>query len=112
VKLITAIIKPFKLDDVKAALAAADVLGVTVTEVSGHGRQGGHTESYRGTEYQLDYVPKVKLEIVADDGDAPAIVDAITTAARTGKIGDGKVWVTPVATLVRVRTGERGADAL
>jgi nitrogen regulatory protein P-II 1 len=112
VKLITAIIKPFKLDDVKAALAAADVLGVTVTEVSGHGRQGGHTETYRGTEYQLDYVPKVKLEIVADDGDAPAIVDAITTAARTGKIGDGKVWVSPLDDIVRIRTGEQGPEAI
>jgi nitrogen regulatory protein P-II 1 len=112
VKLITAIIKPFKLDDVKAALAAANVLGVTVTEVSGHGRQGGHTETYRGTEYQLDYVPKVKLEIVADDGDAPAIVDAITTAARTGKIGDGKVWVSPLDDIVRIRTGEQGPEAI
>ena len=111
-KLITAIIKPFKLDDVKAALAAAHVLGVTVTEVSGHGRQGGHTETYRGTEYQLDYVPKVKLEIVADDADAPGIVDAITTAARTGKIGDGKVWVSPLDEIVRIRTGEQGPDAI
>ena len=111
-KLITAIIKPFKLDDVKAALAAAHVLGVTVTEVSGHGRQGGHTETYRGTEYQLDYVPKVKLEIVADDADAPGIVDAITTAARTGKIGDGKVWVSSLDEIVRIRTGEQGPDAI
>jgi len=111
-KLITAIIKPFKLDDVKAALAAAGVLGVTVTEVSGHGRQGGHTETYRGTEYKLDFVPKVKLEIAVDDDQTPVIVDAIVTAARTGKIGDGKVWVTPLDEITRIRTGELGPEAI
>jgi nitrogen regulatory protein P-II 1 len=111
-KLITAIIKPYKLDDVKAALQAFGVHGVTVTESSGYGRQRGHTEVYRGAEYTIDFVPKVKLDLVADDEDVPALLDAITQAARTGKIGDGKVWVTPVETIVRVRTGETGSDAL
>jgi nitrogen regulatory protein P-II 1 len=111
-KLITAIIKPFKLDDVKVALKAAGVVGITVSEVRGFGRQGGHTESYRGSEYQIDFVPKVKLEIVAEDAVADRIVDAITEAARTEKIGDGKVWVTGVDEVVRIRTGERGADAI
>jgi nitrogen regulatory protein P-II 1 len=111
-KLITAIIKPFKIDDVKDALKEAGVVGITVTEVKGFGRQGGHTETYRGTEYQIDFVPKMKLEIVLDDGDADAIVDVITKAAGTGKIGDGKVWVTTVDSLVRIRTGEQGADAI
>ena len=112
VKLITAIIKPFKLDDVKAALAAAGVLGMTVTEVSGYGRQGGHTETYRGTEYKLDFVPKVKLEIVGRRRRRAGLVDAIATAARTGKIGDGKVWVSSLDEIVRIRTGEQGADAI
>jgi nitrogen regulatory protein P-II 1 len=111
-KLITAIIKPFKLDDVKVALKAAGVVGMTVSEVRGFGRQGGHTETYRGSEYQIDFVPKVKLEIVADDAVADGIVDAITRSAQTDKIGDGKVWVTAVDEVVRIRTGERGADAV
>jgi nitrogen regulatory protein P-II 1 len=111
-KLITAIVKPFKLDDVKVALKAAGVVGMTVTEVRGFGRQGGHTETYRGSEYQIDFVPKAKLEIVVDDSVADGIVDAITAAAQTGKIGDGKVWVTTVDELVRIRTGERGVDAI
>ena len=111
-KLITAILKPFKLDDVKAALAAAEVVGMTVTEVRGFGRQGGHTETYRGTEYQLDFVPKVKIEIVVDDAVVDGVVDAIIAAASTGKIGDGKVWITAVEDIVRIRTGERGHDAI
>ena len=111
-KLITAIVKPFKVDDVKAALTAAGVLGITLTEVSGHGRQGGHTETYRGTEYKLDVVPKVKLEVVVDDAQVAVVVDAIVTSARTGKIGDGKIWITSVEGVVRIRTGERDADAV
>ena len=111
-KLITAIVKPFKVDDVKAALGAAGVLGVTITEVSGHGRQGGHTETYRGTEYKLDVVPKVKLEVAVDEAQVAVVVDAIVTAARTGKIGDGKVWVTPLDEITRIRTGEVGPEAL
>jgi nitrogen regulatory protein P-II 1 len=111
-KLITAIIKPFKLDDVKDALKAAGVTGMTVGEVRGFGRQGGHTETYRGTEYQIDFVPKVKLEIVLDDRIVDGVVDAIVEAARTDKIGDGKVWVTAIDELVRIRTGERGPDAI
>ena len=111
-KLITAILKPFKLDDVKAALAAAEVVGMTVTEVRGFGRQGGHTETYRGTEYQLDFVPKVKIEIVVDDAVVDSVVDCIVAAASTGKIGDGKVWITAVDDIIRIRTGERGHDAI
>ena len=111
-KLITAIVKPFKLDDVKDALKSAGVVGMTVTEVRGFGRQGGHTETYRGTEYQIDFVPKVKVEIVVDDAVADAVVDAVVAAGRTDKIGDGKVWVTDVDDLVRIRTGERGSDAV
>jgi nitrogen regulatory protein PII len=111
-KLITAIVKPFKLDDVKDALKAAGAVGMTVTEVRGTGRQGGHTETYRGSEYQIDFVPKVKIEIVVDDRAVDAAVDAVLAAAATGKIGDGKVWVTAVDELVRIRTGERGADAI
>lgn len=111
-KLITAILKPFKLDDVKAALAAAEVVGMTVSEVRGFGRQGGHTETYRGTEYQLDFVPKVKIEIIVDDAVVDSVVDCIVTAASTGKIGDGKVWITSVEDVVRIRTGERGHDAI
>jgi nitrogen regulatory protein P-II 1 len=110
--LITAVIKPFKLDDVKTALKQAGVEGLTVTEVRGFGRQGGHTETYRGTEYQIDFVPKVKLEILADEAKTDSIVDLIAQAAVTGKIGDGKVWVTPVTDVVRIRTGERGSDAI
>ncbi len=111
-KLVTAIIKPFKLDDVKTALKAAGVVGITVTEVRGFGRQGGHTETYRGTEYQVDFLPKVKLEVIIDDGDVAGVVEAISGAARTDKIGDGKVWVTSVDELVRIRTGETGSDAV
>ncbi|HEX2272251.1 MAG TPA: P-II family nitrogen regulator [Acidimicrobiales bacterium] len=111
-KLITAIIKPFKLDDVKEALSALGVQGMTVSEVQGFGRQRGHTEVYRGTEYTVDFVPKVRVEVVADDADAQGIADAIVDAARTDKIGDGKVWVVPVEGVVRIRTGERGHDAL
>ena len=111
-KLITAIVKPFKLDDVKEALKGADVYGMTVTEVQGFGRQAGHSEVYRGTEYKIDFVPKARVEVVVDDGDADRIIEVIVSAARTGKIGDGKVWVTPIDTLVRVRTGERDGDAL
>jgi nitrogen regulatory protein P-II 1 len=112
VKLVTAIVKPFKLDDVKAALETLGVLGLTISEVRGYGRQKGHTEVYRGAEYTVDLVPKVRLEVLVDDLDADKVVDTVVEAARTGKIGDGKVWVTQVDTVVRVRTGERGADAL
>ena len=111
-KLVTAIIKPFTLDDVKAALEQVGVLGMTVSEVQGYGRQKGHTEVYRGAEYSVDFVPKVRVEVLVDDALSDKVVDAVVEAARTGKIGDGKVWVTPVDTVVRVRTGERGTDAL
>ncbi len=111
-KLITAVVKPFKLDDVKDALKAAGITGMTVTEVRGFGRQGGHTETYRGTEYQVDFLPKVRLEAVVDDGDVSDVVDTIVSAAKTDKIGDGKVWVTSAERLVRIRTGEEGADAV
>ena len=111
-KLVTAVVKPFKLDDVKSALKAAGVVGITVTEVRGFGRQGGHTETYRGTEYQVDFLPKVKIESIVEDGDGDAVVDAIASSARTDKIGDGKVWVTAVDEIVRIRTGERGSDAI
>jgi len=112
VKLVTAVVKPFKLDDVKNALQVAGVAGLTVSEVQGYGRQKGHTEVYRGAEYQVAFNPKVRIEVVVDDADAPAVLEALVAAAQTGSIGDGKVWVTSVETLVRVRTGERGADAL
>lgn len=111
-KLITAIVKPFTLEDVKTNLEQAGVLGMTVSEAQGYGRQRGHTEVYRGAEYSVDFVPKVRIEVVVEDSAADKIVDGIVRAARTGKIGDGKVWVTPVDTVVRVRTGERGSDAL
>jgi nitrogen regulatory protein P-II 1 len=111
-KLITAVVKPFKLDEVKEALRAIGVQGMTITEAQGYGRQGGHTEVYRGAEYQTDFVPKLRIEVVADDEDTDQVIEAIVTAARTGKIGDGKVWITPVADLVRVRTNESGSDAL
>jgi nitrogen regulatory protein PII len=111
-KLVTAVIKPFKLDDVKDALKAAGSAGITVSEVRGFGRQGGHTETYRGAEYKIDFVPKVSVEVVVDDDAVDAIVDAITSAAATGKIGDGKIWVTDVNRLIRIRTGEEGADAV
>jgi len=111
-KLVTAIIKPFTLDDVKTALERMGVLGMTVSEVQGYGRQKGHTEVYRGAEYSVDFVPKVRVEVLVDDEVADKAVDAVIEAAHTGKIGDGKVWVAPVDTVVRVRTGERGSDAL
>jgi nitrogen regulatory protein P-II 1 len=111
-KLITAIVKPFKLDDVKAAVKAAGVTGITVTEVRGFGRQGGHTEVYRGAEYTIDFVPKVMLELVVDDAIVDTVIEAITSSAATGKIGDGKIWVSSVDRLVRIRTGEEGADAI
>jgi len=111
-KLVTAIVKPFKLDDVKAALEAYGIHGLTVSEVSGYGRQKGHTEVYRGAEYTVDFVPKVRVEIIVDDNDVAGVVGVVVKAAVTGQIGDGKVWVTAVEDIVRVRTGERGADAL
>lgn len=111
-KLITAIIKPFKLDDVKTALKESGMQGITVSEVQGFGRQRGHTEVYRGAEYEIDFVPKVRIEILADDSEVDGLVTAIMQSARTGKIGDGKVWVTPVDSVQRVRTGEAGPDAI
>jgi nitrogen regulatory protein P-II 1 len=111
-KLVTAIVKPFKLDDVQEALKSAGVVGMTVSEVRGFGRQGGHTETYRGAEYKIDFVPKVKIDVVTSDETVDAIIEAISNAASTGKIGDGKIWVTEVDDLVRIRTGERGADAV
>jgi nitrogen regulatory protein P-II 1 len=111
-KLVTAIVKPFKLDDVKEALKGLGVQGMTVSEVQGFGRQRGHTEVYRGAEYTVDFVPKVRLEILAEEAEVHRIVDAVVEAARTGKIGDGKVWVTDVDGVTRIRTGEMGADAL
>jgi nitrogen regulatory protein P-II 1 len=112
VKLVVAIVKPHKLDEVKEALRDLGVDGLTSSEVEGFGRQRGHTEVYRGAEYQVDFVPKVKVEILCDDDRATEVVDAIASAARTGKIGDGKIWVTPVEQLMRIRTGELGPDAL
>jgi nitrogen regulatory protein P-II 1 len=112
VKQITAVIKPFKLDEVKDALKAAGVQGMTVTEAKGFGRQGGHTEVYRGAEYQVDLVPKVRLDMVVDDAVAPGIVEALVASAATGEIGDGKVWVSEVLEITRIRTGEKGADAV
>ena len=111
-RLVTAVIKPFKLDDVKSALEAIGVQGMTVSEVQGFGRQRGHTEVYRGAEYTVDFVPKVRVEVLVDEADAGGVVDAIVEAASTGQIGDGKVWVTTIDEIVRVRTGERGDDAL
>jgi len=111
-KLITAILKPFKLDEVKDALQAAGINGMTVSEASGFGRQRGHTEVYRGAEYTVDLVPKVRREVLVDDKDAASTVDVIVKAASTGSIGDGKVWTTPVEQVVRVRTGERGPEAI
>jgi nitrogen regulatory protein P-II 1 len=110
--LVTAIVKPFALGDVRAGLEGLDIAGMTVSEVSGYGRQRGHTEVYRGADYQVDFVPKVRVELVVDDGVVDKVIDAVVTAAGSGKIGDGKVWVSAVDTIVRVRTGERGADAL
>ena len=111
-KLVTAVIKPFKLDDVKDALKAIGVAGITVEEVRGFGRQGGHTETYRGAEYKIDFVPKVSLSVVISDDAVDSVVDTIVASAATGKIGDGKIWVTDVERLVRIRTGEEGADAI
>ena len=111
-KLVTAIIKPFKLDDVKDALKTAGVTGITVEEVRGFGRQGGHTETYRGSEYKIDFVPKVSLNVVIEDDAVDGVVDTIVASAATGKIGDGKIWVTDVERIVRIRTGEEGADAI
>jgi nitrogen regulatory protein P-II 1 len=111
-RLITAVIKPFKLDEVKSALQAFGVRGMTVSEASGYGRQRGHTEVYRGAEYQVDLVPKVRVEVLTDDEDVDDLIDVIVKAAQTGRIGDGKVWSVPVDSVVRVRTGERGTDAL
>jgi nitrogen regulatory protein P-II 1 len=111
-KLITAIVKPHKVDDVKQALKAAGISGMTVQEVKGVGRHGGHVEVYRGAEYQVDLVPKVRFDIVVDEETADRAIEAIVDAAATGKIGDGKVWVTDVSTVVRIRTGELGADAV
>ena len=111
-KLVTAIIKPFKLDEVKQALEAYGITGMTVSEASGYGRQRGHSEVYRGAEYKVDFVPKVRVEVVVDDVDATDVVMVILKAAQTGKIGDGKIWTVPVDDVARVRTGERGPDAL
>jgi nitrogen regulatory protein P-II 1 len=112
VKLVIAVVKPFKPDAVKEALKVLGIQGLTVTEVQGFGRQRGHTEVYRGAEYEVEFVPKVRLEIVIDDERMPEVLDTVVAAANTGKIGDGKVWVVPVEEVVRVRTGERGSDAL
>jgi nitrogen regulatory protein P-II 1 len=112
VKLVVAVVKPHKLDDVKTALENVGIQGVTITEVQGFGRQRGHTEVYRGAEYKIDFVPKVKLEVLVEDADALKVSEEIQASARTGKIGDGKVWVLPVEHLARIRTGEQGSDAL
>ena len=111
-KLVTAVIKPFKLDDVKTALESFGVNGLTVSEASGYGRQKGHTEVYRGAEYTVDLVPKVRVEVLVDDADVEDVLDVVVKSAQTGRIGDGKVWTTPVEDVIRVRTGEHGADAL
>ena len=110
--LVTALLKPFALDDVRSGLEDLDLSGMTVGEVSGYGRQRGHTEFYRGADYRVEFVPKLRVEVIVDDATVDRVVDVVVKAARTGKIGDGKVWVTPIDTVVRVRTGERGADAL
>lgn len=111
-QLITAILKPFKLDDVKDALKAINIQGITVSEVRGFGRQGGHTETYRGAEYKIEFVPKVRMEIVVDNSDVDRVIEAIKAAAATGKIGDGKIWTTDVERIIRIRTGEEGPDAI
>jgi len=111
-KLITAIVKPFKIDDIKEALKAAGVQGITVSEVKGFGRQGGHTETYRGSEYQIDFVPKSRVELLVEDHNVESIIDVIQKSAATGKIGDGKIWVTNVEQIIRIRTGEHGAEAI
>jgi nitrogen regulatory protein P-II 1 len=111
-KLVTAVVKPFKLDDVKTALQAHGVQGMTIGEVQGYGRQRGHTEVYRGAEYVVDFVPKVRIDVLVDDAEVDQVVELVVKAAQTGQIGDGKVWIVPVESVVRVRTGERGPDAL
>lgn len=111
-KLITAVIKPHKVDEVKDALRAVGVKGITLTEVKGFGRQGGHTETYRGAEYTIEFTPKIKLEVVVDDDISGSVVETIQVTANSGQIGDGKIWVSPVEGLVRIRTGEQGKDAL
>ena len=111
-KLVTAIIKPHQLDEVKEALEAFGINGMTISEASGYGRQRGHSEVYRGAEYTVDFVPKIRLEVIVDDMDAKSVVDVILKAAQTGRIGDGKIWVVPVEDVARVRTGERGTDAI
>ncbi len=111
-KIVTAIVKPFKLDDVKEALSEIGLAGITISEVKGFGRQRGHTEVYRGAEYTVEFVPKVCIEVLTDDDDARRVADAIVNAARTGQIGDGKVWISPVDTIIRVRTGEMDHDAI
>ena len=111
-KLITAVLKPHKVEDVKEALKSIGVAGMTLSEVQGFGRQGGHVEVYRGAEYNVDFVPKIRLEVVVDDDQVTRVLDVIVVAARTDKIGDGKVWVTEVTDLVRIRTGEKGRDAI
>ena len=111
-KLITAVVKPHQVEEIKGALSGIGVQGMTVTEAQGYGRQGGHTETYRGTEYKVSLTPKSRLEIVVDDGQAEQVVQTVADAARTGKIGDGEIWVTDVSTMVRIRTGEVGNDAI
>ncbi len=111
-KLVTAVIKPHKVDEVKDALRAIGVKGITITEVKGFGRQGGHTETYRGAEYTVEFTPKVKLEVIVEETEAAAVTDVIQTTASTGQIGDGKIWITPVEGLTRIRTGEQGKDAI
>jgi nitrogen regulatory protein P-II 1 len=111
-KLITAVVQPFTIADIRVALDNADVHGLTHSEARGYGRQKGHTEVYRGAEYEVDFVPKARVDVVVDDEHVDVVVAAIVGAARTGKIGDGKVWVTPIESVIRVRTGERGSDAL
>ena len=111
-RLVTALVKPFKLDEVKEALSTLGLPGMTITEVKGFGRQRGHTEVYRGAEYKVEFIPKVRIEVLTDDDDARRVADTIVEAARTGQIGDGKVWISPVDTIIRVRTGEMDHDAL
>jgi len=111
-KLVTAVVKPHQVDEIKTQLNSIGVQGMTVTEAQGYGRQGGHTETYRGTEYKVSFTPKSRLEIVVDDSQVDAVVQTVADAARTGKIGDGKIWVTDVFTMVRIRTGEVGSDAI
>lgn len=111
-KLVTAIVQPYRLDDVKEALAGEGITGLTVSEVSGYGAQKGHSEVYRGSEYKVDFIPKSRIDVIVDDGDLDSVLDTIIAAARTGKIGDGKVWASEIAEVVRVRTGERGTEAI